>query len=178
MWSYLEVIFAAALDHWYSPEVSHSFTWKWWKTQIRNLLFLEGWFSGEATIKLQGCTSTLVGGFKYLLFSSLLGQISNLANIFQMVWNHQLVLVFVQKVLGIFSCELTNARLWKKTWRTQHLHLGWFEQSCWKTCWMGRGLMDFCCVFARLCSDFFLKPAQFNQFSVTIRLNRLADLQL
>ena len=32
----------------------------------------------------------LGGGFKYLLFSPLLGKISNLTNIFQMGWNHQL----------------------------------------------------------------------------------------
>ncbi len=31
------------------------------------------------------------GGFKYFLFSPLLGKISILTNIFQMVWNHQLV---------------------------------------------------------------------------------------
>ena len=32
----------------------------------------------------------LVGGFKYLLFSPLPGKWSNLTNIFQMGWNHQL----------------------------------------------------------------------------------------
>ena len=38
------------------------------------------------------CNHLSVGGcFKYFLFSTLPGQIGNLANIFQMGWNHQLV---------------------------------------------------------------------------------------
>ena len=79
----------------------------------------------KVTTSLRTETPHLGGGFKHFLFSPCLGRWSNLANIFQLGWNHQLAHVW--KVFSFFRWT------WSQDGRLKDL------RCC---VWMGGGLVQ------------------------------------
>ena len=90
------------------PLVFPNFLLRWW-FRIWGLFFPK--WSANSILEIVG---NLGGGFKYFYFPPYLGKISHLTNIFQMGWNHQLVMVSqkeCQTRIAVVACVFLRKRL-------------------------------------------------------------------